>query len=124
MKKILTLILASMALSLPMTAQAAEDKPSSTPITLDAHTENSKPNPTVLRTPIRISVEAWYDASTNIISIRYYGEATGEVKLYRDGQLIDNSSEINTIFYVSESGFYTIEINAESWSATGSIDIR
>ncbi|MDE7350877.1 MAG: hypothetical protein K2N25_07405 [Muribaculaceae bacterium] len=91
---------------------------------MDTHPIDDKPNETVHRTPIRINVEAWYDEGTNTISITYYGEATGEVNLYHDGELIDSSSAINTTFYVPGSGFYTIEINAESWSATGNIDVH
>ena len=72
---------------------------------------------------MHIPVEAWYDAEADTISIIYYGEDEGEVNLYRDGQLIDSSSEISTTFSISESGFYTIEINTEAWTATGDIEI-
>ena len=123
MKKIITSIIAFMALALPITALESSGKSSSTPIALNIPPIKNKPNPTIHRAPMRIPVEAWYDADTDTISIIYYGEATGEVNLYRDEQLIDSSSEINTTFQIAESGFYTIEINTEAWSASGSIEI-
>ena len=123
MKKILTTILAFMALALPMTAQESDCKSTSKSIIISSHTLNDDTNPTVLRAPMHIPVEAWYDAEADTISIIYYGEDEGEVNLYRDGQLIDSSSEISTTFSISESGFYTIEINTDSWTATGSLEI-
>lgn len=123
MKKIFSIIIAFMALALPVLAQESDGKPKSQPVTLSTHTLDNKPNETIPRAPMRIPVEAWYDADTDTISIIYYGEATGEVNLYRDEQLIDSSSEINTTFQIAESGFYTIEINTEAWSASGSIEI-
>lgn len=123
MKKIFTIILAFMALALPMTAQKSNGKSKSTPVALDVHSEDNDPNPTILRAPMRICVEAWYDATSSTLSIIYGGEAEGEVALYRDSELIDSSSEISTTFHISESGFYTIEINTETWTATGDIEI-
>ena len=123
MKKILTTILAFMALALPMTAQESSGKSSSTPIAIHIPPIINKPKPIIHRAPMHIPVEAWYDAEADTISIIYYGEAEGEVNLYRDGQLIDSSSEISTTFHISESGFYTIEINTEAWTATGDIEI-
>ena len=112
-----------MALALPMTAQESDGKSTSKSIIISSHTLNDDTNPTVLRAPMHIPVEAWYDADADTISIIYYGEAEGEVLLYHEGQLIDSSSEISTTFSISESGFYTIEINTEAWIATGDIAI-
>lgn len=123
MKKIFTLILAFTALALPMFAQESEGKPSSTPITLSTHPIDSNPNPTILRAPMRICVEAWYDEAGRMLSIIYYGEAEGEVNLYCDGELIDSSSTINTTFMISGSGFYTLEIFTDAWTATGNFEI-
>ena len=124
MKKIFTLIIALMAIAVPMFADESKgNTPSSTPITLSTHVNDDKPNPSVHRAPMRICVEAWYDAASDSIIILYGGEATGEVCLYKDGMLVDTSAEINTTFMVQESGFYTIEISTESWSVTGSIVI-
>lgn len=123
MKKIFTIILAFMALALPMTAQESDGKSKPKPVILSTHTDNSEPNPTILRAPMRICVEAWYDATAGTLSIIYDGEAEGEVALYRDGELIDVSSEINTTFMIPGSGFYSVEINTEAWTATGDFEI-
>ena len=123
MKKIFSIIIAFMALVLPVLAQESDGKPKSQAVTLNTHTLDNKPNETIHRAPMRIPVEAWYDADVATISIIYYGEDEGEVNLYRDGQLIDSSSEISTTFSISESGFYTIEINTEAWTAKGDIEI-
>ena len=123
MKKIFTIIIAFLALALPILAQGADGKPTSTPIELSTHPDICKPNPTVHRSPMRIPVEAWYDAAAETISILYYGDETGEANLYLNGQLIESSSEINTTFSASKSGFYTIEITTDSWTATGTIEI-
>lgn len=123
MKKIFTLILASMAIALPLSAQDSNNTSTPTPIILQTHPKDNEPNPKPHRVPIRVEAEAWYEPTTETISIICYGEAEGEANLYKDGQLIDNSSELNVTFPVSGSGFYTIEINTDIWSATGSIEI-
>ena len=124
MKKVLLHILAFMALSIPMFAQDPDNKPSTIPIILESLPIKQIPNPKPHRTPMRICVEAYYDALAGTISIIYDGEKEGEVNLYRDAALVDSSSQINTTFFISDSGLYTIEINAESWTATGSIEIQ
>ena len=124
MKKIFTLIIVLMAIVLPLSStQASDGKSEPTSIILILHPLSNNPNPQPHRAPIRLSVEAWYESSTSTISIIYYGEATGEVNLYKEGQLIESSSDINTTFTVPGSGFYIIEINTDIWSATGSIEI-
>ncbi|MDE6511231.1 MAG: hypothetical protein K2L00_03950 [Muribaculaceae bacterium] len=124
MKKIFTIILAFMALALPMTAQESDGKSKSTPVALDVHTNNVDPNPIIHRAPMRICVEAWHDETSSTLFIIYDGEAEGEVNLYRDGELIGTSSVINTSFMVSAHGFYTIEIIADSWTASGDFEIE
>lgn len=47
MKKIFTLIIAFMALALPMTAQKSEGEPKSKHIILSSHPDDDKPNPTI-----------------------------------------------------------------------------
>lgn len=123
MKKIITLIIVFMTIALPSTVQGSNRKPTSKSIILDSHQTNDRPNQPVHRAPMHISVEAWYDALSESITIIYDGEASGEVFLYRDGVLTESSSDINTTFIVTESGNYTIEIDTEYWTATGSIDI-
>lgn len=70
MKKIITSIIAFMALALPITALESSGKSSSTPIALNIPPIKNKPNPTIHRAPMRIPVEAWYDADTDTISIK------------------------------------------------------
>ena len=123
MKKIFSLMLALMAIALPAVAQDSDGNSSSTPIAMETHPFCNHQNPPVLRTPMRICVEAYYDAVSSTISIIYCGEATGEAFLYRDGELMASASEINTTFKVTGQGYYTIEILAESWTATGNVEI-
>lgn len=113
-----------MTLAFPMTAQESDSKSTSKPITLEAHKKDDRPHNPIHRAPMRIPVEAWYDTATETISILYFGEATGEANLYKDGLLIERSFDINTTFAVSEAGFYTIGIMTDSWTASGSINIE
>lgn len=112
-----------MAVVLPMLIHGAEKKSESTPIILVTLPRDNENNQTVHRAPMRIPLEVWYDAVVSTIFITYNGDLGGEVLIYRDGQLIDRSPEINTTFQVLESGLYVIEINTDSWTATGSLEI-
>lgn len=123
MKKFFLIIIAFMVITVPMMAKESDNPPIPVPIILDTHPNDDDPNPTIPRAPMRICVEAWYDADLGSISINYYGEISGEVNLYCDGMLVATAPEINATFMICESGFYTIEILAESWTATGSIEI-
>ena len=123
MKKFITLIIAFMAVMLPLLSHASEGQSTTTPVAMDTHPIDNRPQETVHRAPIRIPLEVWYDAVASTISITYIGDVSGEVLIYRDGQLIDSSSEINTTFQVLESGLYVIEINTDSWTATGNFEI-
>ena len=123
MKKIVTIIIALMAYALPMMAQDSGGNSTSAPIILNPFPIDDKPQNPIHRAPMRISVEAYYDSVAGTISINYDGEAEGEVNLFRNGELIDSSSEINTVFLILGSGFYTVEINTDYWTATGSIEI-
>ncbi|MDE6696019.1 MAG: hypothetical protein K2K25_03990 [Muribaculaceae bacterium] len=112
-----------MTIVFPSYVQGTNRRPTSKSIILDSHPTNDRSNQPVHRAPMHISVEAWYDALSESITIIYDGEASGEVFLYHDGVLIESSTDINTTFIVTESGNYAIEINTEYWTATGSIDI-
>ena len=107
MKKFFTLIIVFMAIALPMTAKDSGNKPNPTPIILESTPNNNHPNPTIPRAPMRISVEAWYDAASETISILYDGYSLGEVFLFRNGELVDRSSEINTTLQTYGSEFIT-----------------
>lgn len=121
MKKIITIFFAVIAFILPM--KAGDETPTSIPITVEEPGKDATPTLKPLRAPMRVGVEAWYDSNLGTISISYSGEANGEVNLYCDGVLVDNSSEINTTFMVADHGLYTIEILTDSWTATGSISL-
>lgn len=79
--------------------------------------------PTILRSPMRISIDAYYNAESNTINISYDGEAKGEVFLYLNGVLVGYESEINASFSINTPGRYTIEIIGETWIAKGSIKL-
>ncbi len=123
MKKIFTIIIAIMAIAVPLSVKADSGNSIPTPIILETHPEDDEPEFKPHRAPMRVGVEAWYDSNLGTISISYSGEANGEVNLYCDGVLVDNSSEINTTFMVADHGLYTIEILTDSWTATGSISL-
>lgn len=123
MKKIFTLIIAFMVLALPTVANGSDSKSPSAPVTMDVHPIDDIPQDTIPRAPMRVCVEAWYDAALGTISVNYAGEASGEVNLYCDGVLVATAQEINAVFMLCEFGFYTIEILTESWTAIGTIEI-
>lgn len=105
---------------------ARESKPSSSynrRVGLEVH-QTKEPATTVHRTPMRISVEAWYNAETNSIDISFDGETEGEVFLYLNEDIVEYDSKINTSLQVPSSpGLYTIEIISEAWSAYGYIQL-
>lgn len=81
MKKILSIILVMIAFSLHSVAQ--ESPSSSSPTRIELETQQTKnSNHPVHRAPIRIDIEAWYNAESKSIDIIYNGEAIGEVFLY------------------------------------------
>ncbi len=69
------------------------------------------------------NIEAWYNAESNSINILYDGDATGEVFLYLNNNIIEYDSEINTSFQISIPGLYKIEIIGETWIAQGYIQL-
>ena len=125
MKKILFLILVMMTFAFH--AMAGEPKTSSSsskPVSLEVR-QTKEQATMVHRAPMRINVEAWYDAETNSIDISFDGEADGEVFLYLNGNILDYSPEINSSLMLPHSpGLYTIEIVSETWGAEGSIQLN
>lgn len=74
------------------------------------------------RAPMRIGIEAWYNAESNTIDISYDGEAEGEVFLYLNGNVAEYDSKINTSFQISSYlGLYQIKIIGDRWVAYGFI---
>lgn len=125
MKKILSLILVMMTIA--FNAIAGEQKTSSSsskPVSLEVH-QTKEQATMVHRAPMRINIEAWYDAETNSIDISFDGEAEGEVFLYVNGYIADYASEINTTLSVPDmSGQYEIQIIGETWIAQGFFTIH
>lgn len=122
MKKILTFIIAFLAIASPVIAGDSQGDESQG-IDLDISKGGKPSTPIRDRMPIHIDIQAWYDAEAQNIVISYDGEQAGEVYLYLDGMPAGYSSEINTVFPVLESGLYSIEILGEDWIATGEIQI-
>lgn len=125
MKKILSLILVMMTIA--FNAIAGEQKTSSSsskPVSLEVR-QTKEQATMVHRAPMRINIEAWYDAETNSIDISFDGEAEGEVFLYVNGYIADYASEINTTLSVPDmSGQYEIQIIGETWIAQGFFTIH
>ena len=123
MKKILSLILVMMAVTLPVIAQESTSSSSTRRVGLEVTQTYGHPT-TAHRAPARISIAAWYNIANNSIDISYNGEAEGEVFLYLNGNLIGYDSIINTSLQLpSSSGLYTIEIISEAWIAQGYIQL-
>lgn len=116
MKKLLTLVLVMLSFTLQGYSQESD---SSTPIKLE-HTQYDRPSERH-RAPMRLNIDAYYDAENNMISIHYDGNASGEVYLHCDEIQVGYSPEINTSFLIEQPGLYRIEIVGEGWIATGSI---
>ena len=121
MKKILTLILVMMAIALPSFAEGSKsDNSHSVALEFESISDGTS---TVHRAPMRINIDAYYNAESNTINISYDGEAKGEVFLYLNGVLVGYESEINASFSINTPGRYTIEIIGETWIAKGSIKL-
>lgn len=120
MKKLLLLILVLASFAATPRAETSPQKKSYL-VKLDIRQKQQKPTP--MRSPMRVNVEACYDAQDQILTILYDGEADGEVNLYYEGSLVDISSEINTCFSLTSNGEYTIEIVTENWVAEGNLTI-
>lgn len=121
MKKIFTLILVMMTFALQAMAQESNADTSSKGIVLE-YTQYNQPTGRH-RAPMRMNIEAWYNAESNSINILYDGEATGEVFLYLDENIIGYDSDINSSFQISASGLYRIEIIGGTWIAQGYLQL-
>ena len=77
------------------------------------------------RIPVYIDVEVEYDSQAQTISVSGDESIEAEVFLYDvDGVLMDYSSSVNTVFYVTNDGDYTISIVGEDWSGEGIITVE
>lgn len=122
MKKILSLILVMMMFALHAMAEESKTSKSSQRIMLEIAQYNETSDRA--RAPMRIGIEAWYNAESNTIDITYDGEAEGEVFLYLNEDIAEYDSKINTSLQIpSHSGLYKVEIIGEHWIAYGSIQL-
>lgn len=123
MKKLLSLITVVMMLAFQAVAQESKTNTSSQGIMLEIAQYNNGNNG-VHRAPMRVNIEAFYNAESNSIDISYDGDATGEVYLYLNGNAIEYSPELNTSLQVpSTPGLFRIEIMSETWIAQGYIQL-
>lgn len=122
MKKVLYLFFAMLAISFSSLAEESTGNKSHTVgLEFDYLSDNSS---TVHRAPMRINIDAYYDARTNTVEISYNGEEDGEVFLYLNDNIIDYDCQINTTLQLPTStGSYGIKIVTESWVASGYIKL-
>lgn len=122
MKKILSLILVMMAVTLPIIAQESSSSSSTRRVGLEVTQTYGRPT-TAHRAPMRINIEAYYNEGNGTLDICYDGEADGEVYLYINDTIVGYDSELNTSFQISTPGLYRIEIISETWIAQGYIQL-
>lgn len=121
MKKILSLILVMMTFAFHSMAEESNADTSSKGILLE-YSQYNEPTGRH-RAPMRINIEAWYNAESKSIEILYDGAANGEVFLYLNENIIGYDSELNTSFQISTPGSYKIVIVGESWTAQGYLQL-
>lgn len=122
MKRILLLMSVVLIGMFPSRAEESKNISNSGVIELGIRQQTGAP--TILRTPLHVNIDAYYDADRSSICVNYDGEAEGEVFLYLNGNMIGYSSEINTSLSTSgECGLYAIEIVTDSWIAYGELSL-
>ena len=122
MKKILSLILVMMAVTLPVIAQESSSSSSTKRVGLEVTQTYGRPT-TAHRAPMRINIEAYYNEGNGTLDICYDGAASGEVYLYINDTIVGYDSELNTSFQISTPGLYRIEIISATWIAQGYIQL-
>lgn len=110
------------AVTLPVIAQESSSSSSTIQVELEVRRTNNTAHP-VHRVPMRINLEAYYNAGDGTLDICYDGEAVGDVYLYINDTIVGYDSELNTSFQISIPGLYRIEIIGETWIAQGHIQI-
>lgn len=122
MKKFLSIILVVIMFAFHAMAEESKTSNSSQSIMLEIAQYNETSGR--IRAPMRIGIEAWYNAESNTIDITYDGEAEGEVFLYLNEDIVEYYSKINTSLQIpSCSGLYKVEIIAERWIACGYLQL-
>lgn len=122
MKKFLSLFFVIIAVTLPVFAKESTSSSSTRRVGLEVR-QTKEATSKVHRAPIRINIEAYYNDQSGVLDICYDGEASGEVFLYLNENVIGYDSDINTSFQISTPGLYRIEIVGETWIATGYITL-
>lgn len=122
MKKLTLLIIVFMTSIFPSFADKAKETKETHPIFLEYKTKKSE---TIRhRAPERFSIEAFYEAASNSITIIYDGAAEGTATLSYEGTVIASQPEINTTFQLPyESGLYSVQVETANWTATGSLEL-
>ncbi len=121
-KRLASIILLLAAFALSSAAEQSKGNNNSIPVGLEIKSTNSE-GKKILRSTLFIPIEAWYEIGTRSLVINYTGKSTGIVNLYLNGTLYETSPAINTSFYISEPGMYSVQILTDSWYAIGSIEI-
>ena len=102
MKRILSFILVMITLALPSIAKESNENSSTQQGELEVRRTNNSAHP-VHRAPMRINIDVYYNNEKETLEICYDGEATGEVFLYLNENIIGYDSDITTSFQISES---------------------
>lgn len=122
MRRLLSLIFAIMAIAFHSVAETKTEENSTKDIILEysQYSDDNKPH----RAPMRISIEAYYETSTNSIVIYTNSNTEGEVFLYQNGIEIGYDSQINTTLSIPTlPGTYVLEIVGGSWIAKGTLTL-
>lgn len=123
MKKLLSLVIVMIMAAFQAMAQESKTNASSQCIKLEI-TQYGVHKTGVHRTPMHVSIEAFYDAESNSINISYDGENDGEVFVFMGENLVGYESTINTIIQLPyDSGQFRFEISGETWIAQGFISL-
>ncbi len=86
-------------------------------------TSNNNTNKTQ-REPLILNIEIIYDGDYNAIEVISYDNIQAEVFLLKNDNIIDYSSDVNTVFYISNDPCqYVIQIKGDSWTAEGELTI-
>lgn len=92
------------------------------PLPLKTQPKTSPPD--FHRKPMRFPIEAYYCQETSSIEIIAEESVQAEVYLYHNGEIIDYSNEISTIFILPyPHGEYNVFIEGDNWIAEGYINL-
>ena len=122
MKQFLSLILVLIAIAFTSVAQSPKGESSQH---VELQFRRNKSESGILRAPMRINIEVFYDTETHIVEV--YGDEAmdAEVFIYNaSGDLVNYSSSLNTELTIPTSGIYTIQIESEGWYALGVIEAQ